>query len=266
LRYIIGFHDERVAELEAELDRLRGERIGIAATIESLRRALKQVGIETEIEIQSRQKILSERLAELRAEISMLRGQPELQKLTEHAADQLRDTALALGRGIAELDDAMAKLSAGADRDRRHLNELETLSVRFKRSRSAREVLSGVLFNSCPRCAQTLPERHAPLCHVCAQTDVPEVADPQEAALIERDLKQRMAELTDILQRHDVALGTNRKQREELVVRKSRIERERNEAFGRPLIRRASYLLEKESTLASRGSPEPAPSLATLSL
>lgn len=211
LRYIIGFHDERVAELEAELDRLRGERIGITATIESLRRALKQVGIETEIEIRARQKVLSERDAELRNEISTLRSQPDLEKLTDHAADQLRDTALELGRAIAELDEAVADLSASADRDQRHLNELETLSVRFKRSRSAREVLSGVQFNSCPRCTQALPERHAPLCHVCAQPDVSEVADPQEAALIERDLKQRMAELKDILQRHDAALAANRR-------------------------------------------------------
>lgn len=251
LRYIIGFHDERVAELEAELDRLRGERIGIAATIESLRRALKQVGIETEIEIRARQNTLNERDAELRAEIATLRSQPELEKLTEHAADQLRKAALELGRAIAELDEAVTDLSAGADRDRRHLNELETLSVRFKRSRSAREVLSGVQFNSCPRCTQALPVRHVPLCHVCAQPDVIEVADPQEAALIERDLKQRMAELRDILQRHDAALTANCRQREELALRKGRIEHERNEALARYDSAYLSTVLAKEHERAA---------------
>ena len=251
LRYIIGFHDERIAELEAELDRLRGERIGITITIDSLRRALKQVGIETELEIQARQKVLGDRDTTLRAEIAALRAQPALEKPTEHAADQLRDMALRLSKGVAELDSAIAELSVRADQDRQHLNELETLSVRFKRSLSAREVLSAVQFNSCPRCAQLLPERSSHICHVCGQQDVLDVADPQETVLVEKDLKARMSELKDIIQRHDAAMSSNRRQREDLLIRKGRIERERNEALARYNSAYLSTVLAKEHERAA---------------
>src|SRR5262249_36905730 len=50
-------------------------------------------------------------------------------------------------------------------------NELETLSLKFRRSMSARAVLSGVVFQSCPRCAQVLPARDTGCCHVCGQTE-----------------------------------------------------------------------------------------------
>ena len=33
LRYVIGFHDERVAEIETDLDRVRGERLAITSTM-----------------------------------------------------------------------------------------------------------------------------------------------------------------------------------------------------------------------------------------
>ena len=45
LRFVIGFHDEHVAELEAALDQLRGERQALVATIAGLTRALKEVGV-----------------------------------------------------------------------------------------------------------------------------------------------------------------------------------------------------------------------------
>jgi hypothetical protein len=40
IRYVIGFHDERVAELEAQLDQLRGERQALSSTMVSTVRVL----------------------------------------------------------------------------------------------------------------------------------------------------------------------------------------------------------------------------------
>ena len=251
LRYIIGFHDERVAELEADLDRLRGERISIIATIESLSSALKQVGIESELEIDAQKKDLAARYQSLQIDIATLRVKLDIDKPTEHAADKLRDDALTLDREIADLDSAMTNLSARTDQDRRHLSELEMLSVGFKRSLSAREILSGVKFSACPRCAQTLPERDPRVCHVCGQTDVLVEIDTQEMHLVEKDLRARMSELQDILQRHGSAMIANRKEKEERLARKHRVERERNQASARYDSAYLSTVLVKEHQSAA---------------
>ena len=106
-------------------------------------------------------------------------------------------------------------------------------------------------FNSFPRCAQLLPERSSHICHVCGQQDVLDVADPQETVLVEKDLKARMSELKDIIQRHDAAMSSNRRQREDLLIRKGRIERERNEALARYNSAYLSTVLAKEHERAA---------------
>jgi hypothetical protein len=91
LRYVVGFHDEHVAELEAELDQLRGERQAILAAIESLNRALREVGVESEAQILTRIEELRARAEGVQAEIEAARSQPADQ--TNHAADTLRAEA-----------------------------------------------------------------------------------------------------------------------------------------------------------------------------
>jgi len=95
IRYVIGYHDERVADLEAELDQLRANRTARAASIESLNRALVEVGIGSEQQINEREAALREAIAVANAEIAALRTAPR-DTQTTHAVDQL--TALHLDR------------------------------------------------------------------------------------------------------------------------------------------------------------------------
>ena len=48
IRYVIGFHDEKVADLEAQLDQLRGQRQVLMTTMAGTVRVLKEVGIDSE--------------------------------------------------------------------------------------------------------------------------------------------------------------------------------------------------------------------------
>jgi hypothetical protein len=230
LRYVIGFHDERVAEIEAELDRVRGERLGIAATMESLRNALKQVGIETELEIGRRRDDLLSRAETIRRDLVLLRESLGQEAITTHAVDELRTTAIVLSDRLAENEQAQLEVRQTIEQDRRHLHELETLSVKFRRSQSARAVLGGVKFDACPRCTQLLPDRDDHLCHVCGQVDNIEIVAGAEEAMIDKDLKARTSELRDVIARHESALGRLDKERSEIVSRKHLVERERNES------------------------------------
>jgi hypothetical protein len=250
LRYVIGFHDERVAELEAELDQLRGERQALIATIESLNRALQEVGVESEAQILARIQELHMRAEQVQAEIDAARVQPVADQTT-HAADQLRTEAHRMSEQLAQIDSAIEEVRRAQDRDVRHLNELETLSLKFRRSVSARAVLSGVAFESCPRCTQVLPSRESGCCHVCGQPEDGEVSDRAEAALVDRDIKARTAELRDILSRHATSLARLLRDREALSTRKTRIERERNEASQQYDSAYLSGMLAKERERAA---------------
>ncbi len=250
VRYVIGYHDENVAEIEAQLETLRGERLATSASIDSLARVLKDTGVESEIQIQARVKELSASADLIRDEIESARQAAVPERSTTHAVDQLRAQAIVLGQRIATNHDAMQELLQAKDRDTRHLNEIETLSLKFMRSKSARAVLSGVAFHTCPKCTQVLPDRPDLCCDVCGQSDV-DLTGTNDEALIRRDIKSRGDELRDIISRHDGALTKLQKDNDLFEQQKRRIERERNEAAAQFDTAYLSTMLVKERERAA---------------
>lgn len=229
IRYVIGFHDEKVAELEAQLDRLRGERAALQSSLTGIVKALRDVGVESQEQIEQKVKGIRARAAAIEQEIKDRRDQGR-DAATDHALETLRIASKELSDTLAQIETAISDLGESLDNDRRHLNELETLTVKFKRARSARAVLSGVAFQACPRCVQSLPKRQADCCPVCGQNDRVMTPDPTEEAVVDRDAKLRMVELREIIDRHEKSLEELQRQRSETLSRKTRIERERNEA------------------------------------
>lgn len=251
LRYVVGFHDERVAELEATLDQLRGERHALSGALAALTQALKEVGVNSELEISERISALVSEAEQVQSEIEAARHAADTERQTTHAADQLRERARSLGVAIAEIDDAIVSIRESQARDQRHLHEIETLSLKFRRSISARAVLVGVNFQSCPRCAQLLPEREKNCCFVCGQTDQVELIDPTDSARVERDAKIRISELAELLAKHSEQLARLKQDRNNLSIEKNRVERERNEALNRYDTAYLSTMLTKERKRAS---------------
>ena len=249
LRYVIGYHDERIAELEVELDRLRGERQATVANVESLARVLKEVGVESALEVHSRVQDLRNKAEQVQKEIITTQQQSRSEQTT-HAADELRSEAMKLSDKLAEIETAIYELRRVREQGIRHLNEIETLSLKYRRSASARAILSGVTFKSCPRCAQMLPTREADCCHVCGQIEIVDGSD-EDAALVEKDVKQRAAELRDILSKQEQSLAQLVREQESVSLRKSRIERERNEASSRYNSAFLSVMISKERERAS---------------
>jgi hypothetical protein len=246
VRYVTGYHDEHILDLEAQLDSLRGERMAMLTSIESLARVLRDVGVESELEIHARVSGLREMADAIFREIRQQREASVSERTTVHAVDRLKAQAQALTARISVLDDAISEVLHARDRDTRHLHEIETLSIKFRRSQSARVVLAGVQFHSCPRCAQLLPERPSDNCIVCGQVELDDIPDSTEEALLQRDIKQRSDELKEIIRRHDAALIPLRRERDELDIEKRRIERERNEASERFDSAYLSSMLSKE--------------------
>jgi hypothetical protein len=90
VRYVIGYHDEHILEIEAQLEALRGERTATLANIDSLRRVLRDVGVESELEIQGRVGELRQEAEQIAAEITAQRQLAVGDRTTEHASDRLK--------------------------------------------------------------------------------------------------------------------------------------------------------------------------------
>lgn len=231
IRYVIGYHDERVADLEAELDQLRANRTARVASIDSLSKALAEVGIASEAQVAERESSLRVSIVKANAELEVLRrGRREEQ--TTHAIDELAKTARSLGSDIAKLDVDAEELRAVRDRHVRHRNEIDMLGLKFRRSAEAREILGDVAFSACPRCTQALPTRPAQCCDVCGQEDLVDLADPAEVAALEADIANRRAELKEAIAAIDSNLAKMRARRSGLLQTKDKAEADINRAIA----------------------------------
>lgn len=224
-RFIVGFHHQRVAELEMELEGIRGERLRLEAGADSLLTALTAAQIGTEVEIEKRINVLRDEEKGVASEIVAARAPPAQ---PQHAVEELRR----LGRHLAaELDSnnrAIADLSKLLGETGAHVNEMQMLSTKAKRAATAEGLLGNVPFVSCPRCAQKLPGRTADLCAVCAQPEPPPASGYD---VVDADIKARLAELLDSIELRSRQKGNLERRVAEIRVDKARVDRELDEAM-----------------------------------
>lgn len=231
LRFIVGFHQEHVAELEAQLEEVRNDRLRLSGGAQALKEALESAGIESGEVIQSR---LYEIQAEIRTTTTQLEtARTDVAKLRTHAVDELRKKGRIVAYELESIENAVRDVEQAIADDRRHLNELTTLKFKFRRVMSARAVLNGVKFEACPRCAQSLPLREHAACNVCGQPDVDIEFNKDELDVTEKDAESRIKELSEIIRRHDLQLKNLRSRQSELQQTKGRIDAELDTEMAR---------------------------------
>lgn len=228
LRYVIGFHQEQVAELETELQFVHEERMAKQVGAESLKNALEGEGIgdkkELEIQILDLQQELSAVLEFINS--SRTRSKQSI----PHPVDQLRHDARQLISELQSVEDAISSVENTIEGDRRHLNELTMLKVKFKRISSAKNILLGVEFNFCPSCSQSLPQHNPGECPICGQVEPEEPQYVMKKEVIDIDATNRISELSDIIERQSNQLKKLRFRHQELTTEKQKIDRLLNEA------------------------------------
>lgn len=197
MRFILGYHQDQVAALEAELQALHEQKTAARAAAEALTKVLEESGFSNPLEIDARIETLSaqrDRVREAAAAARQKRG-----KGGEHAVDTLRQKGRLLSADLQGLEDMLQAVRQRGEDTERHLNELKMLSVRFSRTKSARTLLAAVDFTECPRCTQGLPTRAADLCPVCGQPEHQQPRDHMSNEVVEADLKSRAGELQETL-------------------------------------------------------------------
>lgn len=197
MRFILGYHQDQVAALEAELQALHEQKMGARAAAEALTKVLEESGFSNPAEIDSRIQALNAQRDRVRAAGTAARQQ---RGSGGHAVDSLREMGRSLSADVQGLEDMLQAVQQRGDDTERHLNELRMLSVRFSRTKSARTLLAAVDFTECPRCTQTLPTKAEGLCPVCGQAEHEQPHGHLSNEVVEADLKARLTELQETLQ------------------------------------------------------------------
>ncbi|RZI85326.1 MAG: hypothetical protein EOP38_05345 [Rubrivivax sp.] len=197
MRFVLGYHQDQVASLEAQLQGLTEQRQAAKAAAEALGKVLEESGLGSPVEIDARVEALHaqrDRIREAAAAARLQRGNGG------HAVDTLRAKGRMLAADAQSLEEMAEAVRTRAGNTERHLNELKMLSVRFSRTKSARALLASVDFVDCPRCTQKLPSRLETLCSVCGQPDLDEPHEHLSNEVVEADLRSRLGELQEALQ------------------------------------------------------------------
>lgn len=227
LRYIVGFHQELVSELESELQETREKRIQARGAAKSLQDALSSVEVASENDILVRIESLESEKQNIEQELQNLRETTREQRsAVTHGVDSLRKNARNLVFEIDSIEQAIPDIQRTIDNDRRHIHELQMLGLKFRRVTAARAVLTGVEFEVCPRCAQPLPKRAENLCPVCGQDDTNTEEQDVDTEVVKRDTENRISELQESIERHTTQLQSMRIRISELIREKQKIDGE----------------------------------------
>ena len=249
LRFLVGFHQEQVSELEVKLELHRTERLECEAGSKAIKEALSEAEIASENELAGVRRELEQQLKDVEASIESSRA--DLKSVRPHAMEGLQSEARLLTNQIAELERASSEIQELIANDRAHKNELLSLSTRFRRSQSAREVLGGVEFLGCPRCGRELPEHETDMCQVCGQAHAEETTGNLDELTEEKDLDSRVAELSDLIGLHITVLQRNNRRIREVRSNKEAVDEELNRVAADYDSAYLANTLEAEKTRAA---------------
>ncbi len=227
IRYIVGFHSDRLNELELNLvqmqDQLRVNRAAANQIREFLRRF--QLGSDVGIDVQ-----ITEVQGELESSRSR-RQQIESDALQNtHAVEPLRQKLRRLSRRLGREEEALADLHERIVMQEALMAELVSAKVKSGRSDAAASILAGVEFNACPQCGTQVSEdrfdsEHT--CRLCGQEVVSkENAVPLESEVLRQDLNARIDELEKLVEQRNRELEQQQARVQLLRERKNEQDRE----------------------------------------
>jgi hypothetical protein len=197
MRFILGYHQDQVAVLETALQAIHEQKMGARAAAEALTKVLEESGFANPAEIDIRIEMLNARRDRVRESATTARQQ---RGGSGHAVDALRERGRSLSNDVQGLEEMFQAVHQRGEDTERHLNELQMLSVRFSRTKSARNLLAAVDFSDCPRCTLTLPIWPEGHCSLCGQVESEHPHNHMSNEVVEADLKVRLSELQETRQ------------------------------------------------------------------
>lgn len=223
LRFIVGYHQEEVAALEAELQQKRDERQSSEAAAKAMREALQSANLASSDKNEELRERLTKELIRLDKAIAEARS--KVARLKTGTMESLQERGRKIGAALAGLSSREGDIVESLQAFKAQRNSLLSLGTRYRRVLSARSVLGGVVFAECPCCSQKLPTRDESVCSVCGQP-------PQETAagineeVIDADIRERVEEIDERVKRLEANLLDGQRQQKDLLEAKRIIDQE----------------------------------------
>ena len=227
MRFIVGFHSDRLNELEQELARMQDQMRVNRAAAEQIREFLRRfqlgsdVGIDAELsEVQQQLDAAKERRDTIEA--------ATLQNT--HTVDPLRESLRRLSRKLGRQEESLADLRERITSQESLRADLVSAKVKSDRVDAARPVLTGVRFSHCPQCGSSVTANRfesEQSCDLCGQDAHEQVAEEAvESELLRRDVNTRIDELDSLIAGHQRELEGEATRVESLRERKVTLDRE----------------------------------------
>ncbi|NMC31215.1 MAG: AAA family ATPase, partial [Veillonellaceae bacterium] len=118
LRFIVGFHQEQVAELEAQLELARADRLKCEAGAAAISEALNSAEITSQAELDDKKKEISSMIAKAEADIDSVRAKK--QGLRSPSMESLQEKAQRLAQKKCNLERAIEDIKEMITRDKAH--------------------------------------------------------------------------------------------------------------------------------------------------
>jgi AAA domain len=226
MRFVIGYYNERLSQLEINLEEIQKKLLGKREAIKQVRQFLERFNYGSEAEvIEQRNEIIKE-LASANLEKSNIR---EGHLKETHFVDELRETLRTLNHELERECQQLFDLEERIQEE--NALKAELLLSRFKliQAQSASSVLSELSFESCPACGTPTnnPSYTEDLCHLCGRHPVLEnnlsLVPPE---IISRDLTSRANELEESISRHQQGYKTQKCRVDNLQEEKNRLDRQ----------------------------------------
>lgn len=251
MRFVFGFHSERLNDLEQRLYRALDDQRTRRATAEQLEKILKDLDFDSELQIVGHLDKIGEARSGLRKELAELEAS---RKVATHPLDHLRARLRELNARLSTEENSLAALRDKLAKRESLKAELLSAKVKALRTEAAQRVLGQVEFQQCPQCETPLGagRREDGHCLLCGQ--VPERPLAYEDLASEFD--ERADELRDLISRHKREVSSQEKRLDSLRTEKSRLDEQLNDEaalYDAPFVAR---LRELERGIAEIGERE----------
>jgi hypothetical protein len=259
LRYVLGFHSDRLNELQNDLAEVRQSQRTMREAAKQINEFLKRYGFASKDEIEFEIGRLNDEEEKIAIEIE---GQGNNDLPPSTVAEEDQRTVDALTRIIASKTDALADITQRLKEQDSLIAEFIAMKFKLVRSSTASELLKNADFEACPACGTDVSPRGDGAHCVLCKSDLAKAPGgfESDSAVMERDLSDRIDDLKRSMQRLERARQRASAELEQLVQDRSEAQK-RIDAARKQI--ESEYIKRARKLEAQRGSIKGRRSLLT---
>ena len=203
LRYVLGFHSDRLNELQAELSEVRQQQRTMREAAKQIDEFLHRYGFASKATIKSEIDKLNDEEEKLDEEIEN-QSSDDLPAATVVEEDQSQVGTLS--ETIASKTEAIADIELRLKEQESLIAEFIAMKFKLARSSTASELLKGAAFHACPACGTEVSQKSDGAHCVLCKSNLAQAPDrfESDSAVMERDLSDRIDDLKRSVQ-HSVS-------------------------------------------------------------